>query len=188
MSRILLLGLTTCLAWANSQARECHGVSFPEQLRVDDRALVLNGLGIRKATIFKVNVYVAALYLPQPAADASAILAANSPYVVQMHFVRSVGAPDLVKGWTEGFERNSQYGVPATDARVATVRSNMGDVKSGQELRFAFGPGRGVDVEVNGIVKGTVSGDDFGRALLALFIGVAPNPELKSGLLGGKCE
>jgi hypothetical protein len=43
-------------------------------------------------------------------------------------------------------------------------------------------------VSVNGSVKGTIRGDDFGRTFLSIWLGVPPNPEIKVGLLGGKCE
>lgn len=64
----------------------------------------------------------------------------------------------------------------------------MSDVKTGQRLTFLFKPGAGVQVNVNGTVKGTIRGDDFGKAFLALWLGPEPpNPELKVGLLGGAC-
>ena len=178
-------------AWLVSsavQGRECLGVAFPDQLQLDGNTLMLNGLGTRQATIFKVNVYVAALYVPKASADAASILAANTPYVMQMHFVRNVGAADIAKGWTEGFERNAQAAVPPAGPRVATLRSWMSDVKSGQEMKFTFRPGAGVEGSVGGVVKGTIRGDDFGRALLSVWLAVPPNPEIKTGLLGGRCD
>jgi len=40
---------------------------------------------------------------------------------------------------------------------------------------------------VNGAAKGTIKGDDFGKALLSIWLGDPPNPEIKAGLLGGPC-
>jgi len=49
-------------------------------------------------------------------------------------------------------------------------------------------PGAGIEVDVNSKVQGTITGDDFARALLAIWLGPKPpNPGLKSGLLGGPC-
>ena len=43
-------------------------------------------------------------------------------------------------------------------------------------------------VDVNGAVKGTIKGDDFAKAFLSIWRGAdPPNPEIKSGLLGGTC-
>ena len=52
-------------------AAECIGVSLPDRMQAPDRQpLVLNGMGVRKATLFKVKVYVAGLYLPESSSDA----------------------------------------------------------------------------------------------------------------------
>lgn len=169
-------------------ARECLGVAFPEQLPFAGRELVLNGLGLRQATIFKVNVYVAALYLPKASADAGPILGTSAPFVARLHFVRSVGAADIAKGWTEGFERNPQAGLATSDARVAQLRGWMTDLAAGQEMRFAYDPATGLEVEVNGAHQGTIQGADFARALLSIWLGVPPNAAIKAGLLGGSCS
>jgi hypothetical protein len=71
-------------------AAECIGVSAPDSTKVANADLVLNGLGIRKATFLKVKVYVAGLYLPQKSTDPAQILSANAPWQLSLHFVRDV--------------------------------------------------------------------------------------------------
>lgn len=182
------MGLIAVLGAGVAQGKECKSVTFPEQAQVDGSALTLNGLGLRQATIVKVNVYVAALYVAKPASDAKAILGSNSAYEMILQFVRDVGADAISKGWSEGFEKNAKAELPALKERVAMLNGWMADVKTGQRLSFSFRPGTGVKVDVNGTVKGTIKGDDFGKALLAIWLGDdPPNPELKVGLLGGAC-
>ena len=188
MRSLVLIGVASWFAPALVHARECLGVSFPDQVEVGSAPLVLNGLGLRQASLFKVNVYVAALYVPKPASEGSAILAAAAPYEMQLHFVRNVGAADIAKGWVEGFERNGQGAQASNDARAVTLRGWMTDIKSGQSMIFSFQPGIGLEVSVNGSVKGTIRGDDFGRSFLSIWLGVPPNPEIKVGLLGGRCD
>src|SRR5438067_13785941 len=90
-----------------AQGKECKGVNFPDQVQVGGSNLTLNGLGLRQATAFKVNVYVAALYVTKTSTDANALLGANTPSELILQFVRNVGADDLRKGWSEGFEKNA---------------------------------------------------------------------------------
>jgi hypothetical protein len=168
--------------------KECHGVNFPEQTQVQGSALTLNGLGLRQATMLKVNVYVAALYVAQKSTDTDAILASNTPKQLILHFVRDVESADLKKAWDEGFEHNAKAQLPALKERIEQFKGWQATMKSGQQLMFTHKPGAGIEVTVNGTVQGTVAGDDFARALLAIWLGPKPpNPGLKPGLLGGTC-
>jgi len=170
-----------------AHGKECKGVNFPDQVQVAGSALALNGLGLRQATAFKVNVYVGALYVAKTSTDANAILASNTPKELVLHFVRSVGADDIAKGWSEGFEKNAKAELPALKDRIAMLNGWMADMKSGETLTFVYAPGTGVQVDVKGAAKGTIKGDDFGKAFFSIWLGDPPNPELKSGLLGGAC-
>jgi hypothetical protein len=187
--RILMSALVIAALGAGvAQGKECKGVNFPDQAQVEGTNLTLNGLGLRQATAFKVNVYVAALYVAKTSNDANALLGANAPSELILQFVRNVGADDLRKGWSEGFEKNSKDQLPALKDRIATLNGWMTDVKTGERLTFTSKPGTGVTVNVNGMVKGTVKGDDFAKAFLAIWLGGdPPNPEIKAGMLGGAC-
>lgn len=188
-NRILMPALVIATLVAGvAQGKECKGVNFPDQAQVEGTNLTLNGLGLRQATAFKVNVYVAALYVAKVSNDANALLGADAPSQLILQFVRNVGADDLRKGWSEGFEKNSKDQLPALKDRIATLNGWMTDVKTGERLTFTSKPGAGVTVNVNGVVKGTVKGDDFAKAFLAIWLGGdPPNPEIKAGMLGGAC-
>ena len=121
-NRMLMpLAVALALGTGIAHGKECKGVNFPDQVQVDGSSLALNGLGLRQATAFKVNVYVAALYVAKPSADANALLGSSTPSELVLHFVRNVGADDLRKGWSEGFEKNSKPELPALKERIATL-------------------------------------------------------------------
>lgn len=177
------------LAGAPAHARTCRGIDFPEHLQLEGTGLTLNGLGVRKATFLKVNVYVAALYVSRPSRDAGTLIDSKDLQELTLHFVRAVGAGDIRKGWNEGFERSAGSLLPSLRSRIATLDEWMTDVQSGQRLTFVRRGGTGLQVSVNGTLKGTIEGDDFARAFISIWLGASPpNPELKSGLLGGECE
>jgi len=185
----LLASLTMALGIGAAHGKECKSVSFPDQVQAEGVTLKLNGLGLRQATMFRVNVYVAALYVATPSADASTILDSKAPVQLVLQFVRDVGRADLTKGWDEGFENNAKSQIPALKERIETFKGMMADMKSGEQLRLAHKPGAGTQVAVKGTVKGTIAGDDFARALFSIWLGPnPPNQDLKAGLLGGKCE
>lgn len=180
----LVMGLGAGTALAKS----CAGVIFADQVQADGATLTLNGLGLRKATFLKVKVYVGALYLPQASKDATAILKASAPKRLVLQFVRDVGGDDLSKGWDEGFENNAGGELAALKPRIDAFKAMMTDVKSGDTLSMQHKPGTGIEVAVKGAAKGTIKGDDFARALFAIWLGAKPpNDDLKAGLLGGEC-
>jgi hypothetical protein len=191
MQRTAMLSgfLVLAVLGAAVQAKECKGIAFPEHLQVSGNDLALNGLGMRKATFLKVNVYVGALYVARPSHDPLPLIDPGSPAELILHFVRNVGVGDLRDAWKEGFEKVAKDQLPALGARIATLNSWMSSMETGQRLTFTRLPGAGIQVDVNGVVKGTIPGDDFARALMTIWLGPnPPNPELKSGLLGGSCD
>jgi hypothetical protein len=184
----LLGSAILALSVATASGKECHGVTFPDRTQVGATPLTLNGLGLRQATVLRVNVYVAALYLASPSADANAILGSTTPKSLVLHFVRDVDAGELQKAWEEGFANNAREQLPALQPRVEKLKGWMADVKSGEQLIFTHRRGAGVEVDVNKTVKGTVEGDDFARAFFSIWLGTRPpNAGLKAGLLGGPC-
>ncbi|MFL6600933.1 MAG: chalcone isomerase family protein [Steroidobacteraceae bacterium] len=181
---ICLLATSVCAA----QDKTCRDISFPGHVQVSGTDLSLNGLGVRKATFLKVSVYVAALYVVQPEKDPRRLIEADTPQQLVLHFVRNVGVEDVRKGFAEGFDRSSAGQSAGLSARIARLNTWMSDMKSGQQLTFIRLPHAGLQVSVNGVPKGTIEGEDFSRALMSIWLGATPpNPELKSGLLGGEC-
>jgi len=183
----LLLTLISVIAMLGVEVvhgKECNGVKFPDETQVDGINLTLNGLGLRQATMFKVKVYIAALYVAKPSNDANVILGSNTPKELVLHFVRNVTASDLNNAWEEGFDKQaSEFKDP-----LAMLKGWMTDMKTGQRLVFVHKPGAGIQVDVNGAAKGTIKGDQFAKAFLSIWLGPnPPNPGLKTGLLGGAC-
>ncbi len=191
MKRVLLfmlISVITAFGAGVAHGKECKGVNFPDQAQIEGSTLMLNGLGLRQATVLKVNVYVAALYVVKASPDPNAILGSNTPKELILHFLRNVSGADLNKAWDEGFASNAKEQLPVLKERIETLKGWMADMKTGQRLTFTHKPGMGIQVDVNGTVKGTVKGDDFARAFLSIWLGPQPpNPGLKAGLLGGAC-
>ena len=184
---VLSIGLLMVLVLSSAQAKQCKGVDFPEHLQVSGHDLTLNGLGMRKATFLKINVYVGALYVTHPSHDPKPLIDPDTPAQLILQFVRNVSAGQMRDAWSEAFEKAAP-GQAALAPRIATLNGWMADMKTGERLVFTRIPGAGIEVTVNGAVKGTIAGDDFSRALMTIWLGDSPpNPELKSGLLGGEC-
>jgi hypothetical protein len=170
-------------------AAECIGVQVPDSVKAGDAELVLNGLGIRKATMLKVKVYVAGLYLPAKSSDPGQILGASQPWHYVLHFVRDVDASDIREAYEEGFKKAAGDKLAGLQQRIDSMNARIIDFKEGQQLSFTNDPAKGITMDVAGKGGDPIEGADFASAFLTLSIGPEPpNEDLKSGLLGGKCE
>lgn len=183
----LVLGCVAsgALAWAG----ECEGVRVPDTLEVGGEKLFLNGLGLREATLFKVNVYVAALYLKEKGDDGEAIAGADHSKLIRLSFLRSVSKADMRKAITEGFKKSSPAEWPKLEERVQKFFEMLPAFEAGETLTLWYVPGKGVQVKAPGQGSGVIEGLDFSRALFRVWLGEhPPNANLKKGLLGGRCR
>ena len=174
-------------------AAECQGVTYPEKAEVGGTELLLNGLGLREATVFKVDVYVAALYVIKRSSSGETILNSPEPKKLVLKFVRDVSKDEISNAWSEGFEKTAKENFGKLKERIAKLNSWMVELTSGSTLTFNYESksdrNSSIEVNVNGKRQGGISGNDFAKAFLAIWLGPdPPNDGLKSGLLGGSCD
>lgn len=182
----LFAALALVLSTARAQARRCGGVTYPEHITVSGTPLTLNGLGIREATVFNVDVYVAALYVEATSRDGNAISDSETSKRLVLHFVREVDSSDIQGAWSEGFQ--SQGHASSFRAELRRLNGWMSDMADGDMMTFTYEPGTGLTVSVRGQRKGTIEGAEFAHAFFRIWLGAhPPNSGLKTGLLGGHC-
>jgi hypothetical protein len=188
MRRFLVVLLAVLMVGMLLYAKDLEGVSMPDKITVGDATLSLNGMGLRikKIAFIGIKVYVAGLYVATPSSDAGAIIKADEPKQMVMHFLyKEVGKGKLVDGWNEGFEKNSGDKMAALKARLDKFNAYWPDMKTGDEAVMTYVPGVGTKVEIKGQEMGVIEGRDFAEALFAVWLGPEPpNKEMKEGLLG----
>jgi len=182
---LLVASFVLLAATYDARAAEKAGVRMADSLAVHGQTLQLNGLGVREATIFNIDVYVAGLYLPQRTSNVEAILRADQPKVLHLVFVHDVDRKKIAEAWSEGFEKNAGARLSGLRDRVEQLTGAMVDLKPGSSLTFGYAPDQGVEVAVNGLTKVVIKGSDFAEVLFAIWLGPnPPNRGLKTGLLG----
>lgn len=166
-------------------AREIAGVAVPESVTLKNKALVLNGAGIRKKLFMKI--YVCALYLTAKRTAVSEILADPEAKRIVMSFLyKEVGVERQVEGWNKGFrDNNSGEELKGLQDRINLFNSLFTTVRKGDVIRFDYMPEEGTQVWINDTLNGTVPGEDFFAALLKIWLGPKPaEANLKDALLG----
>lgn len=179
----LTFAFSLAFAAIPAAAKELAGATMPDTLSVAGKTLKLNGLGLRKKAIFKV--YVGGLYLEAASGNAAAILAADAPKAMTMHFLRSIDKGKLIEAYKEGFEANAPQKAAAQKAGVDKFYSTVADVKEGSVTTYAYAPGTGTVVSRDGKDVATIEGKEFAEVLFSLWLGPKPPSEdLQKGLLG----
>jgi hypothetical protein len=181
LSALILLLLVTAVA--KPRAGTLAGVTLPDTVQAGSTSLQLNGLGLR--TKFMVKVYVAALYLPQKSSDANAILQADTPKRVVMHFVRDVSKNQLTDGFAESFHNNTPDAEKKLKPQIDRLFTALEQVKEGEEITLTYVPEKGTSVIIAGKEKLSIEGSAFAEMLFSVWLGPKPpNAALKKGLLG----
>ena len=162
-------------------------VDFATRQTVQQRALELNGAGLRTRLGFKV--YAMGLYLRAPLAEAGAILADKGEKRIRIVPIRDLEAKQFGDALQAGLEKNHDAAAlaalkPATDALLAALAA-VGEVKAGTEIvldRLGSGATRLlVDAKQHGEDIADVA---LSPALLRIWLGERPaDSELREALL-----
>jgi hypothetical protein len=182
MKRLAVLVLA--LLAAPVLAATLGGVTMPDQTEVGGQQLTLNGMALRSKAIFKV--YVGGLYLPTKQKDWKAVLAADTPRHMAMHWLRSVDKDAICGAWQEGLAANTPDAPAEVTKNFESLCGMMEAARTGDRFTFTYLPGAGTEVAINGKSKGTLGAKAFADALFASWIGPKPGPgeEFRDGLMG----
>lgn len=180
--------LATFLVAPCCAARDVAGVRFEDQASLGNQPLVLNGAGVRAKMIIKV--YAIGLYVPRKDTVPAAIISQPGPKSIRIVMLRNVSAEKLTESLMQGIIDNLSAAdrlslQPRLDALEAAML-NAGEANKGSQIVLDYLPGIGTHVTLNGqsLVK-DITGDDFYRALLKIWLGERPSDRsLKNDLLG----
>lgn len=177
-----LIAIFAIFVSLNAFSAERDGIKFEDKVKVENKELVLNGIGIRKATILKIKVYYGALYLETKSKDPKAFIASTSPKQIVMHYVRDVDAKSLRNGFNEGMEaanpNHSTY-----QAAMAKFNAQIPDVVKNDLIVVTF-LNDGVVVTTKGKTSEKIGDQNFSRALLNIWFTNPRDEQLMKDLLG----
>ena len=184
----MLKALAVAALAATVGAADISGVKLEDKAQVESRDLVLNGAGLR-TRFHVVKVYVIGLYLPEKKSDAASVLSLAGPKRAAIHMLRDVGADTFTDALIEGLKANhSEADFKALEPRVkelSDIMAQIGEAKNGMTIALDW-TGSATRLVVNGKPAGKpISGEDFYKALLRIWIGDKPvQDDLKKSLLG----
>ena len=120
------------------------------------------------------------------AATSDAILQSTERKLLDIRFLRDVGADDARQAWRDGFDQNCRAPCNLDPRDVHRFLAAVPSMRKGDATTLLFTPDS-VRVTVNGQPMGDIVNPQFAKTMLATFIGPEPpTPRLKRELLGGR--
>ncbi|WP_428262901.1 chalcone isomerase family protein [Haliangium sp.] len=182
----LSLALTAALATAlstSAQAGKKAGVTMPDKVKVGDKTLVLNSMGLREVAFF--DVYVAGLYVEKKSKDARTILDAGQAKRIHLQLKRDVSRDDMVEALEKAFDKNAGAKKQALAGHMKTFKTWLAKLDEGETMTFTYVPDEGLTVAINGKKKGTIANADFAWVIFSGWLGPkATDDDLRDELLG----
>src|SRR6266536_4956108 len=184
-ARMAMVAAIVLLCGGSARAAEVSGVKLDDRISMGGQELALNGAGVRTRVVFRV--YVASLYVPQPAKDLSSVLA-GAPRRIQLNMLRGLAADQLVEALNEGLEANNSPDelalVKPQIGELSAIMKAFKEVKEKDVITLDFVDGT-TRIGWNGQAKGAIQGEAFNQALIRVWLGDKPvQPDLKKALLG----
>lgn len=169
-TNILLSFLSIIFVSSSLNAKSIKGVEIPEKLNLDSKELILNGAGIRKATLFKVKVYVSSLYLIKRESDATKIINQEGVKQLNMQFLMGLNRKKLTDAWTKSLREHCPKDCSELKAGLSKLNSYMKSVRKKDRFEFTIYPNKVLAV-IKGEKKEAILGKSFVQAFLKVFVG-----------------
>ncbi len=191
MQRSIIFAVALCLLlWSGSALAvdevEILGVQFPTEKVIDGKTLKLNGVAYRKAYGI-VKVFVVGLYLENPTKDPQEVINSKQVKHLYFHYLTSKAtSKKLQDGFfkqikkcnpAEMFERNKK------DIDLYTSWLDK-DMQPGLTSVSTYVPGKGITLEYQGEVRGTIANEEFVQMYYRYNFGEKATKKIREGLLG----
>jgi len=173
----------------STHAYTVSDVNLPEVVpaTAERPELQLNGASLRELYLL-VKTYVGALYLENPTVDENEILNSETHKRMVFHvMMKRVGARRIANALQDALvvnlsEQEHKKLTPKLDQMLSYFDGKM---HQGDEALFDYIPGVGTRITVNNELKGIITGKDYYRAMLSIWIGENPvGRDFKEDILG----
>lgn len=159
---------------------------LPQQLKVEDQLLQLNGAGGRSKAF--IQIYESGLYLRAPSKDARTIINADELMAIRVKITSSfVSRSSLISSLRASLDE-SKGGDRAAIAKSTElfIKTLSDDVNKNDVYDFLHVPNKGLYIMKNGSLKGTIPGIAFKQALFGIWLSDKPvDDNLRQAMLSG---
>jgi hypothetical protein len=180
---VIVLVLAATPAGA-SPSVEVDGVYFDTTVEAMDHRLQLHGTGLLKVMVF-IKAYAGALYLPESVPSDRVLQPVPKQLILE--YFHPIKGEDFAKATQKKIADNvSADQVNGLQSRIDDLSALYRDVKPGDRYALTYIPDKGTTLSLNGKSLGSIPGDDFARAVFAIWLGDNPiDQKFRDQLLKG---
>ena len=151
---------------------DVDGVRFNRTVDAMDQRLHLHGAGLLKYMVF-IKAYAGALYLPESVPSEQVLKPVAKQLVLE--YFHPIKGEDFAKATRKKIADNvTADQVNVLQSRIDNLAALYRDVKPGDRYALTYIPDKGTTLSLNGKPLGSIPGDDFARAVFAIWLGVNP--------------
>ena len=171
--------------WAGSSAAsvEIDGVRFSRDIEVKSTRMALQGYGLLRYMVF-IKAYVGALYVQEATGQQDVLKPVAKR--LELEYFHAIKGEDFAEATRRKIADNTSVEeaallLPRIDRMAALYR----DVEPGDRYALTYLPGEGTELALNGEPLGVIPGEDFQRAVFAIWLGDSPiDRDFRKALLG----
>ncbi|GBQ24521.1 chalcone isomerase family protein [Gluconacetobacter sacchari] len=180
----LAAGLVVASSAGHADTR-IGGAVFPDDLKIGNTSLKLNGVGVR-VFYHLVDGYATGLYVVSPGHDGTAIADGPNPKVIYTEFLRDASLERVKDEYDSIHARYCKiYGCSEkNEASYAAFTGHLAAARKG-EAQLVLVTDQGVSMQRNGVVVASIDDPAFGKGMVqSLLSAAAPTKGFRDGLLG----
>lgn len=182
LMKYIILSLCLLINY-NLYSAEYKGIKIDEEITLNDKKLVLNGFGIRKATFMRIKVYVGSLYTLKKSTNENEIHNQDLK-MVKLDFLMSLDKEKQSKAWKESLMKFCDKDCDEIKSGIKYLTRYMKNINKKQSMIYEIYPDKVVLI-VKGQKMDPILGKHFSKSLLSVFIGPKNVDDgLREGMLG----
>ncbi len=155
-----------------ARASTIEGVQFADTLRQDGVPMRVHCLGLLRYMVL-IKGYVAALYLGEGASVADVLQ--DVPKRLELNYFYAIKGSDFGKAADHILANNlGTEALQRLRSRLDRLHALYEDVQPGSRYSLTYIPGKGTELALDNVRKGTIEGADFAAAYFSIWLGDKP--------------
>ena len=180
------LVLSTLLMMSSNvmAATDIAGVSVPDSITPQGESLQFNGAGIRSK--FFIDLYVGSLFTHEKMNQGDMVINSDKAVAIRLNITSNmITSEKMINAMKEGFERATAGQNKNLDTKIKSFIDTFAEpIQKGDQFTLLSVPGEGLINYKNGEFMSITSGEDFRKAVLAIWLGDKPtDDDLKEEML-----